>query len=148
MKPIFSITVGRKRDVLLAQLRTRQLVRMLGLAPLEQARIVCLVFEVACRQLCDGRRPFVLTYQIHNQQLQVLSAAVRSQPRLVLSLPVRSTNLAVEDVFWALDQIQHLSKPNLFDEIRQQNSDLLRVLGESEHVSASGRSVSIRAEAA
>jgi hypothetical protein len=85
---------------------------------------------------------------VHNQQLQVLCASSRSRPRLALSLPVHSANMAVEDVFWALNQIQHLSKPNLFDEIRQQNSDLLRILGGLQHVSVGSPTIPIRAEAA
>jgi hypothetical protein len=36
--------------------------------------------------------------------------------------------MAIEDIFWALEQIQGLARPDLFAELRQQNEDLLRAL--------------------
>ena len=40
MQTIFSLTLRKKRDILLAQVRARQFCRMLGFPPLDQARVV------------------------------------------------------------------------------------------------------------
>src|SRR5437868_15052678 len=98
MKPIFSIAIGKKRDILLAQVRARQLCRMLGFAPLEQARVVCLIFEMACARLEQGR-PVTLSIQVQDHQFQVFCGGT-TRPglaqltgRLVLNLPLPQATL-------------------------------------------------------
>jgi hypothetical protein len=156
MKPIFSITIAKKRDILLAQVRARQLCRMLGFTPLEQARIVSLIFELACNEA--RRRSFTLSLRVQDRQFQVVCAPISPRvpgttrpvatPRLLLTLPVQHATLSVEDTFWAMDRIQRLSKPDLFDEIRQQNADLLRALAELQRATCPAGIPSVRSGAA
>jgi hypothetical protein len=139
MKPIFVINVSTKKDILLAQLRTRQLCRMLGFSALEQARLVGLVFEVVSGPV-QRHRSAALTIQVADHALEVLWAVKPQADResvtpakpaqLALSVALPPAALATEDIFWAMHQIQCLTKPDLLGEMRQQNTDLLRLLSE------------------
>lgn len=139
MKPILVIHVTTRKDILLAQLRMRQLSRMLGFSMLEQARLVGLVFEVVSGPV-ERRQCASLTIQVADRVLQVClgqksqtarEGISRANPaQVALSVPLPPAALATEDVFWAMQQIQHLTKPDLLGEMRQQNTDLLRLLSE------------------
>lgn len=157
MKPSFSVAVSKKRDILVGQLRARQLCRMLGFTPLQQARIVCQIFEVACAEL-HRQRSFTLSFRVQDGMLHVTCSAAPSRverlritfppTRRVVSLSLPQAELAVEDIFWALEQMAGLSKPDLFAEIRQQNNDLLRVLAELQRETSPAPDRTMRTEAA
>jgi hypothetical protein len=154
MKPTFSITIQKKRDVLLAQLRARQLCRMLGFLPTEQARVVGLIFEMASRLMRHRCHP-VISFQVDDHLFRVTSRPAQPRASLsrqlaqtVLTLPLPHPLLAIEDVFWAMQQIQCLSKPDLFGELLQQNNDLLRALAELQQISTVAVSRPVRASAA
>ncbi len=155
MKPNFHITVAKKRDILLAQIRARQLCRMLGFAPLEQARVVCLIFEMVSKRLDHG--PVPLTFRVEDRHFQVVCAGPRPRaatgPRLAatqpaLSIPLPPATMAIDDIFWAMDRIRHMSSPDLFAEIHQQNNDLLRALSELQQASSPAVSAGLRVHAA
>jgi hypothetical protein len=154
VKPTFTITIARKRDVLLAQLRARQLCRMLGFPLSDQARVVGLVFEIGSRLLRRGCRPLI-SFQVEDHVFRVTSRpdpphGLHRSPlvQAILTLPLPQPFLAVEDVFWAMQQIDSLSKPDLFGELRQQNNDLLRALAELQHFSSVVVPKTVRASAA
>ena len=133
---ILSLTIQRPRDILLGQVRCRQLCRVLGFDLEIQARIVCAFFNIA-----DERRRMLrqcrILVELDNRSLIISSEPLAdyddvdpSAPAVHMSIPLPENELRMtsEDLVWTMKQLASNSKVSLYDEIRQQNNDLLRAL--------------------
>ena len=147
-QPFLAFSVCRKRDVIRARNRARQIASLLRYSPHEQACIAAGTFAIACQALVTlGRRE--LCFQIESRQLQVYirepvfgdeallgianrtaAFAAVSDPtlRLVKPLP-EDAQLGEADLGWL---VQHTDEPcePLFDEIIRQNQEVLGLLHE------------------
>src|SRR5207245_1268936 len=124
---LLNIAVRHNKDVLLARLRARQVVRLLGLRESEQVRIAALVFEIA-RQGIQEQESIELTFRIEEGALEVLVTEdqERAGPvRLQEPIVGRDPKLTPEDMVWLLEHMVESTPRSLFDEVQQQNQDLL-----------------------
>jgi hypothetical protein len=138
MKTLLKLSLGRKRDLLVARLRLRQLCQLLGFAPLETAKIACAAFEIACRERTRQGRLDV-NFALEDKLLRVVFARVGTtaedlqQPLAQIAVEVpEEARLAREDMGWALQQLLRLDRPDLFAELRRHNQDLLQILSQLE----------------
>jgi hypothetical protein len=129
--------VRRRRDLLLARERARQVARLLGFDAVDQACIAAGVFEIACQAMlqsgCCG-----LQFQTDGNTFQVfpIAGTESAQPgqvgglRLEKPLPTKEPPVGQEDVAWVVQQLAQLTAPDAFAEIKQQNQEVLFVLAE------------------
>jgi hypothetical protein len=136
---LFTLPVRRKRDIILARQRARQIARLLGLDPRGQATLACGVFEMTCRALSEPGR-VVVEFTVDEHALHVRfrrSAGEDSLPlhRLETPLP-NSLAISREDVAWIIQQLHQAGPVNCFEEMREQNHELLRTLVEMQRTEA------------
>jgi hypothetical protein len=137
MTQLLNHALRRKRDLLRLRQRTRQLARALGFAARDQALIAASVFHLGCC-LLNERRHCRVAFHIRDEKLQAQSESGQSaspqdaseaeRVRLEWPLPCRPTPLTQADLAWAMQQLERLTPLNLFDEVKQQNLDLLQAL--------------------
>jgi hypothetical protein len=131
--PLLVLELRRRRDLVLVRQRSRQITRLLGFDPLEQARVCAAVFEVAW-QAFHKARPVRLVFQLNETTLQVFPTGVvpagGGLPRLERLLPRKELGMTREDVAWAVQELVRLTPANLFEEVWQQNQELLRAFRE------------------
>jgi hypothetical protein len=125
--PILTLALRRKRDLLLARQQARQVARLLGFNSREQIHIAATVFEIARNTLQHTRRGS-LHFRVVNQLLQVCPTGAGSTLRLEKPLPNESAAVAREDLSWLLPELARLTPLNLFEEMWNQNQELLRLL--------------------
>jgi hypothetical protein len=135
--PLLTLAVRRKRQLLLARSCARRLAGLAGLDAKAQTGLACGVFEMACVALersGEVRLHFDLTGD--TLQVRVLGAGPPAllQTRLAGPLP-----LAREDLAWAAAQLAWQASGNAFEEIRQQNRELLHALAELRRAEAPER---------
>jgi hypothetical protein len=144
---ILTLPLRKKRDVLLARQRARQIARLLGFDPREQACIAAGVFAVASTARQRGGR-CALRFQLAGDVLQVipvlgrrrtaglerflrqLPSAAGSLLRLEKPLPAKGPAVSREDLPWIVAELARLMPLNAFEEIEQQNQELLHALRE------------------
>jgi hypothetical protein len=142
---LLTITIRRKRDMLLLRRRARQVARLLGLDVSAQTRLACGVFEVACRAL-EQRQRFRVRFLLAAGRLhvevvrpgrEVGASDAREQPALSsLILPALDVvlpaglPLAGEDVRWVLRELRAHGAPDWFEEVRKHNRELFTALVE------------------
>jgi hypothetical protein len=137
MKSLLTLTIQTRRDILFARQSMRQLCRLLGFDPVMQIKMACAVFELAYTdwqahgtvQLSvgiDGR--MLCVYARVGPLEQEQKATTGRGLRLSVVLPAVATTLSREDLLWVLRQMQRRKKRELFEEIRQQNNDVLQLL--------------------
>jgi hypothetical protein len=126
--PLLTLKLRNKRDVLLARQRARQVAGLLGFVPADKMRIAAWVFQIALNAVKNCRCS--LKFQLTDDTLQVFPEAALGTPqdRLDQPLPEGSPGLAPEDVVWLLHELSQLTPLDVFDEIRQQNQELLQAL--------------------
>jgi hypothetical protein len=136
------LPLRRRRDVLLARQRARQVASLLGIDAREQTLLAAAVFEMgnhAVHQFGKAEIRFLLD----GDHLQISTAAVGStamwrtlwaeQDSLVCirrELPPASLSVDREDLPWLLEELAKVTPAKLFDEVQQQNQELLRTLHE------------------
>jgi hypothetical protein len=150
---ILTLPLRKKRDVLLARQRARQIAKLLGFDPREQACIAASAFAVAstARQHASG---CAVSFQLQGDMLQVipvlgrrrtsglerllpqLPSATRSLLRLEKPLPANGPAVNPEDLSWLVEELARLMPLNVFDEIEQQNQELLHTLQQLHAVEA------------
>lgn len=113
----FHLHLHSRRDRVGARQRARQIGRLLGMPPAEQAGFAASVFELACQAS-------LLTFRIHGNRLQVSSDA----GHLERVIPSRLQTLAAEDLPWLVQELDQHTPLNLFEEYRQQNRELLAAM--------------------
>ena len=131
------LPVHRKRDVLSARTRARQVARLLGFDALEQACIGAAVFEIACRAREQGGRAILhsqadgTTFQVFPQlELVPRRAAEALVLRLEKPLPAREPSVGADDLAWVVQQLAVLTPEDPFAEMQRQNQELLLALVE------------------
>lgn len=152
MKNSISFAAANKKQLIQIQARTRRLCRMLGMAPLEQAKVVSVLFELTFKQLGQFGQVLV-DVEITDEDLKVRCRPPEwfespkensnSLSQFAMSLPPDPERLASEDIVWTLHQLQSMDKVSVFEEIRQQNNDLMRAILEVEKLSPEILRVSI-----
>jgi hypothetical protein len=121
-----------KRDLLRLRQRARQLARALGFAPADQALIAAAAFQLGCSASAQARR-CRLTFHLREGKLQAVTsqdAPDLARVQLEWVLPGREPSLAPTDLPWAMRELERLTPLDLFEELRQQNLDLLQALHE------------------
>jgi hypothetical protein len=139
--PLLTVRLRRNRDLLLVRQRARQIARILGFDAAEQSRIAAAVFHLAWHAVRHVRRPD-LVFRIADAVLHVAPqcprggdpAGARETPdgclRLERPLPQTAEALDAADVAWALRELMRLAPPSVFEEVQQQNQDLLQAYHE------------------
>lgn len=154
---LLALSVRCKRDILLARQRARQIAGLLGFDPVARLEIAARAFEIAwtAHRQGDGQ---TIIFQIEDQVLRVFSPNLgarrkesQRQPRrldpcgverlmnrlrraspestiLRLETPLPSPILSLEDLAWAVQELSRQTPLNVFEEIRQQNLEMLRLL--------------------
>jgi hypothetical protein len=134
--PLLTLPVRRKRDVVRAVERARQVGRLLGLDGREQAGLACGVFEMTCRAAARLGRVQV-EFRLVGRNLRVsFRRPAREQadadtlcpiPSLQMALP-ESPPMTPEDLAWTLRELDLSSSVNCFEAMRQQSRDMLQLL--------------------
>src|SRR5262249_47178416 len=153
---LLTLSLRNKRDVLLARQRARQIAGLLGFDPPARLAIAARAFEIAwtSHRQGDGQ---AIVFQIEDQVLTVfnscpsehsikspsewpkhdpsgverlmkrLSRLPPTPPLLRLEIALPSPVLSVDDAVWATRQLSRQTPLNLFEEIHQQNLEMLRL---------------------
>jgi hypothetical protein len=125
--PLLLLPLRRKRDALLARRQARQVASLLGFGPGEQACVAALVFELACQTLAQtgkGR----LRVAVEQERLVIAPEGEGPPLRVEKPLPPRDPALPAEDLAWVVRELADQTPPDLFEEVRKQNQELLRTL--------------------
>jgi hypothetical protein len=126
--PLLTLAVRRKRQLLLARSCTRRLARLAGFDARSQAGLACGVFEMACVAL-ERSDEVRLHFDLTGDALQVRVLAAGPPALLQTRLP-GPLPLAREDLAWAAAQLAWQASGSAFEEVRQQNRELLNALAE------------------
>jgi hypothetical protein len=127
---LLNLPLRSRRDLLLIRQRARQIAALLQFEAEDRMCIAAGAFAVAARAL---RRygPGRICVQVDKGALHVFPKAQRlgdSTLRLVKPLPMTGSRLAVEDMAWLLEQLNRHADRRVFDEIEQQNQEMLALL--------------------
>jgi hypothetical protein len=132
---VLRLSVRRRRDVVQARQQARQVARLLGFGPFDQACIAAAVFEIACHLLERPRRG-ELKFQIRGQSLEIAAAA--SEPegdvlpgaalRLEKCLPDHALGVDRTDLAWVIQEVARVAPTDVFAEMRRQNQEMLQAL--------------------
>jgi hypothetical protein len=76
--PLLTVRFRQQRDVVAARQRARQIARLLGFSPADQARIAARVFEAACMSLQTASRG-ALRFQMRDGVLEVIALRVHRE---------------------------------------------------------------------
>ncbi|HYT89269.1 MAG TPA: hypothetical protein VEL76_11240 [Gemmataceae bacterium] len=138
--PLLLLEVRRKRDALRARRHARQLAALLGFEPREQACVAALVFEMTCQLLNQGGK-VRLRFGVDNDRLLVMPALTPGETaaaplRIEKLLPRREPPVSSEDLGWILRQLNELAPVDVFEEVKRQNQDVLRLLLELQALEA------------
>jgi hypothetical protein len=144
MLPLLTLVLRSKRDVLLARQRARQVAALLHFELSDQACIAAGTFAVAMQTL-RSYKSVQLHIRIVDRSLHVFSQGnpelsrtlprSKSNPalsesciRLVKPLPVLGVELTLEDLAWAVEQLNRQARLDVFEEIQRQNQEMLALL--------------------
>jgi hypothetical protein len=132
-KLLLALKLGRKRDVIEARQRARQIAALLGFDGRDQACLAAGVFALAC-QVYRKQSGATVFFQVKSRSLHV-SFGKRNRmfadaPRIEKALPGKPF-FAASDIKWMVRQLVALSTPSVFDEVDKLNQDLLQALLES-----------------
>ena len=133
--PVFTHRLRRRRDLLAVRQRARQTAGLLGFSATEQHRIAAAVFEVACGVFGTVRHVSI-QFAIEGQTLRVCPVVpdagkagqfqkVGKSLRLERALSPKGASIAPEDLAWALHELARLTPLDVFEEIVEQNRELL-----------------------
>ena len=135
----FSIALHKKRDVVLARRRARQIASFLGFDEWDTLTIAAATFNLAT-QIFNRSNSQKIEFQLDEDTLHIRPAPLAelsevsvllspSPPAIRKRLPQNcDPRLAVADVPWILDQLDQGEKSSLWEEIQRQNQELLAVL--------------------
>jgi hypothetical protein len=127
------LSVERKRDVIVARQRARQVAALLGFEIPEQTRIASAVFELA-RQALEQVGRARLDFEVADGQLHVRPHGDEAWPagvplwHLELPLPQGAALVADDDLPWVASKLMEEAPANVFDEFVHLQHELLRAL--------------------
>jgi hypothetical protein len=134
---LLTLPVRHKRDVVLLRKRTRQIARLVGLGLRDQVILCCAVFETASQALPDVGR-IEVAFELGDRTLEV-----RFQPAPQGSLPAsrfldrfpclekplpEALPASRDDLPWMIRQIALRTALDPFEELQQQNQEMLNLL--------------------
>lgn len=125
MLTLLELPLRRNRDIVLARQWARQLAGLLGFEPRAQLGIAGAVFEIAWQALW---RKGAATLHFHTDDGWLKVGAAGSGLRLEKPLPQQASHLSREDMLFVVQQFAECNPLDLFEEIHQQNRELLRLL--------------------
>jgi hypothetical protein len=140
MVTLLTLALRRRRDVVLARQRARQIASLLRFDIHEQACIAAGAFAVAAQALAQlGPCRLVLRLEEHTLHIFAQQACPAglptrrgdaSQPfaRLAKPLPPQARELTREDLAWISEQLTRRIPPSIFEEIQHQNQEMLALL--------------------
>jgi hypothetical protein len=127
-KLLLALKLGRKRDVIEARQRARQIAGLLGFETGDCARIAAGVFALAC-QVYRKRLSATVFFQVNGRSLHVFfgkrKRTVPDLPRIEKLLPGKPF-FTEADIKWMVGQLVRLPPPSVFDEIDKLNQELLQ----------------------
>jgi hypothetical protein len=120
-----------KRDILLARQRARQIARLLGYEPLEQSWIAASVFEMA-RSALQSQHKATLDFELKGNLLAIAVSCgkppkSKKNPSRLFPLPNNPMSQDRHDLPWIARELDRLTPFNLFEEIQQQNLEILQL---------------------
>jgi hypothetical protein len=126
---LLTVPVGRKRDVVVARQRARQIASVLGFGAHEQSCIAAAVFELTRQALATSEHA-TIHFEVAQNALHVFPQGVKGERsvRLEKPLPVSDNALAREDLSWVIRELVQRTPETVFEEINRQNQELLVVL--------------------
>jgi hypothetical protein len=136
---LLTLVVSRKRDVVRAVRCARQVSRLLGLEPREQAGLACGVFELTCRAAARFGRVQVKFGLAQGALRVAFHRFVRARPDCPAGLPLGpalqvtlpdALPVAREDLIWVIRELDPSGPVNCFEEMRRQTRELLQALVE------------------
>ncbi len=129
--PLLVLAIRNKRDIVQARQRIRQTAGLLGFDHQEQSGLASAVFEIACK-LRQQSRAGEIRLHVEADALHLIAYCPDGEatpPHATLHLqrplPTKALNFTSEDLAWAVVELELLTPLNLFDEIHQQNQELL-----------------------
>jgi hypothetical protein len=133
MTQLLNQTLNRKRDLIRLRQRVRQLTRALGFVAADQGLIAAAVFHLGVVALEErGRIGVVL--DLRDGQLRATPSrdvASLAGVRLAWPVPAKVPSLEIDDLAWTMQQLDCITPMDLFEEVKQQNLDLLQALREA-----------------
>lgn len=141
---LYSLPLGTPRDRVVARQRTRQIAGLLGYENLDRALLAATVYEMA-RKTSTGALHFHLADHVFQvlavaqpaahpkkKRGQVDGSTEEAGPRMRLEkpLPKKELTLAVDDIPFAIEQLEQLTPFKVQEEIDQHNQDLLSLFAE------------------
>ena len=133
MLTLCTLSLTDKRSILFARQRARHIAALFAYEFQEQACIAAGTFAVAAQAL-EQFGHAALVFQVENQLLKVSAhardsaSAVDAALRLVKPLPPRAAALSPDEIPWLLEQINKQGSFNAFEEMQQQNQEMLALL--------------------
>jgi hypothetical protein len=127
-EPILTLSLRRKRDVLIARQRTRQIAGLLGYDGRQQVQIAAAVFDLGVAFLRQRGRG-VLRFHADGGSFRVATEPVIVL-RLERPLPPGVLDMASGDVAWAAGALDDLTPLSVYEEMVQLNRELLQALRE------------------
>jgi hypothetical protein len=121
------IQIRCKRDALLARRQARQVAKLLGFDPAEQACVAALVFELAAQALTQAAS-VRLRFAVAQDRLLVCPEGDGPALRVEKLLPPRDPAVPAEDLSFVVRELARRTAVNLFEEVEKQNQELLRTL--------------------
>lgn len=137
----YSFNIRTNKDLIIARQRTRHIARLLNFEPRDQAAIAATVFTLARGCLTEAGR-LKLQFHIRRNTLQIVpetpepeclpfdASARWNTWRLEKPLPQADSTMSLEDLSWAMETMSEFAPASIFDEIAQQNEDMLNLLRE------------------
>src|SRR5262245_13671802 len=123
--PLLLLQLRCKRDALLARRQARQVARLLGFDPGEQACVAALVFELAAQALTRAAT-VRLRFAVEQERLLVSPEGDGPPLRVEKPLPTRDPAVPAEDLAFVARELAKRTAVNLFEEVQKQNQELLR----------------------
>jgi len=127
-EPILTLSLRRKRDVLVARQRARQVAGLLGFDRGQQVHIAAAVFDLAAAFLRQRGRG-VLRFHAEGGSFRVATEPVIAL-RLERPLPPGVLDMASGDVAWAAGALDDLTPLSVYEEMVQINRELVQALRE------------------
>lgn len=138
--PFYRLPVRRKRDILLARLKARQVAHFFHFDAQQEACITAGTFAIGCQALLQFSQ-FEIVFQVDHHKLEIFAEIpnhTSSLPpnydknvillKLAKDLPESSQVLSSDDLTWMMSRLEQQVSLNLFEEVCRQNQEILMFL--------------------
>jgi hypothetical protein len=132
-------SLDSKQDLLRLRQRTRQIVRALGYGDRDQMLITATEFHLGCL-FADQRKRCSVQFDVNEGKLLIVpislarattqDASDLERVRLEYPLPRLDGRLDVNDLAWAVLELDQMTPSEIFEEMRQLNAEMLWAMHE------------------